>query len=109
MDVFSALSDPTRRSIFEVIASNGKISATDISRQFDVSAPAVSQHLKVLLETNLVRVEKKAQQRLYQINAQPLLDLEDWIKKMTKIWDDRFSRLDQVLEIEKTKLKGGEK
>jgi DNA-binding transcriptional ArsR family regulator len=106
MDVFSALSDPTRRSILEMLASSGHLSATDIYDHFEASHPAISQHLKVLRAANLVTVEKKAQYRYYRLNPQPMHELETWIQKMTNLWDERFEALDKVLKEEQEKLIG---
>lgn len=102
MDIFSALAEPTRRNIVELLAINGQLSATEISNKFRVSPPAISQHLKVLRDTNLVQMEKRAQQRLYTINPDKMHELETWIQKMTKLWDQRFDVLDKVLDKEKT-------
>ncbi len=105
MDTFSALADPTRRNIVELLAKNGELSATDIYDKFSASPPAISQHLKVLREANLVQVEKKAQQRIYHVNPAAMHKIEEWAKKMAQVWDARFSRLDKVLEVEKTRLR----
>jgi DNA-binding transcriptional ArsR family regulator len=109
MDVFSALADPTRRHIVELLASRGQLSATDISHKFKVTAPAISQHLKVLREAELVDMEKKAQQRIYTLNQKGMTELEEWVKKMGKMWEARFLRLDKLLEIEKRKLNKNKK
>ena len=106
MDMFSALSEPTRRRILELLARNGPLSATDISDQFHVTPSAISQHLKVLREAKLVLVEKRAQQRLYRLNPDALVELEGWARHMTQLWNQRFDALDKVLEAEKKKLKG---
>ncbi|SRR2546425_5908605 len=106
MDMFSALADPTRRTILEMLARNGKLSATDICAKFPVSPSAISQHLKVLREANLVQMEKRAQQRMYQINPDAMLELEEWARQMTQLWNQRFDALDKVLETEKKKMKG---
>jgi DNA-binding transcriptional ArsR family regulator len=98
MDMFSALGQPTRRDIIELLATHGKLSATDISNKFQMSAPAISQHLKVLREARLVDMEKNAQQRLYTLNPATMQELEGWIKKMTRQWDERFDRLEKLLE-----------
>ncbi len=103
MDMFSALAEPTRRSIVEMLASLGRLSASEIAGRFSVSAPAISQHLKVLREANLVRVEKRAQQRIYQINPDAMLELEEWARNTRELWDERFDALDRVLEEEKKK------
>jgi DNA-binding transcriptional ArsR family regulator len=71
---------------------------------FYVSASAISQHLKVLREANLVEMEKQAQKRIYQINPDAIYEIEEWVKKMTELWNQRFDALDEVLKIEKEKL-----
>ena len=106
--LFYALAEPTRRDIIELLASNGQLSATDISDNFAVSAPAISQHLKVLREANFVRVEKRAQQRIYRINPEAMSEVEEWVQEMTRQWNARFNVLDKILEAEKRKLKKGE-
>src|SRR5436189_6328605 len=67
MDMFVALSDPTRRAILEILATRGELSATDIYEQFSVSPQAISQHLKVLREAHLVVMEKHAQKHVYSL------------------------------------------
>ena len=108
MDIYSALADPKRRQILELLAKNGSLSSTDISNKFNISSPAISQHLKVLREVELVKVEKNAQSRIYTINTQTISQLEGWVQKLTKLWDSRFSKLDKVLEDAQKKI-GGEK
>ncbi|HEX7975539.1 MAG TPA: metalloregulator ArsR/SmtB family transcription factor [Anaerolineales bacterium] len=105
MDVFTALSDPTRRSILEMLARAGHLSASDIYDRFPVSHPAISQHLKVLREAGLVQVERKAQFRYYRINPQPIQDLGVWAQKMAAQWEERFSALDALLQEEQDKIK----
>jgi DNA-binding transcriptional ArsR family regulator len=100
MDMFSALADPIRRTILEMLANNGPLSATEIYEHFPVSPPAISQHLKVLREAKLVLMEKRAQQRMYQINPDAMLEPEGWIKHLTQIWNERFDALEKVLEAE---------
>ena len=105
MDTFTASAEPTRRNILEMLAANGDLSATDIYRKFKSSPPAISQHLKVLREARLVRVEKRAQQRIYHINPEPMRELEIWVHQFAAQKEQEFQRLDKVLEIEKQKLK----
>ena len=104
MDMFVALADPTRRNILELLATSGELSATAIYEHFPVSPQAVSQHLKVLREANLVEMEKHAQKRLYRLNPQTLSQFEAWVQQMKQRWEERFAALDTVLEIEKKKL-----
>ncbi len=113
MDRFLALAEPTRRSILEFLANKGELSATEIYNfihsQTPVTAPAVSQHLKILRETKLVDMQKRAQQRIYKLNPAGFNELQQWIKKMTGIYEDRFAALDKVLETQKRRLKNVKK
>jgi DNA-binding transcriptional ArsR family regulator len=97
VDKYSAISDPTRRKIIEMLANHGPLSATDISNKFKVSPPAISQHLKVLREAKLVRMEKKAQQRIYRINPEAMQELEEWPRQITQLWNQRFDVIDALL------------
>ena len=97
MDMFAALAEPTRRSIVEMLAEQGQLSATAISRKFRVSPPAISQHLKVLREARLVRMEKRAQQRIYAINTEAMSELEDWARKVAADWDKRYDALEKLV------------
>jgi DNA-binding transcriptional ArsR family regulator len=101
MDLFSALSDPTRRSILELLARGGPLSATQICAQFPVSPPAISQHLKILRQANLVQVEKRAQQRLYSLNPGAMLELEGWAGQLASLWSQRYDALDTLIQAEK--------
>lgn len=100
MDTFTALAEPTRRNIMEMLAADGELSATDIYRKFKTSPPAISQHLKVLREAKLVSVHKRAQKRIYYINPEPMHELEIWIKRFAKYWEERFDTLDKLLAAE---------
>ncbi len=103
MDKFHALGEPTRRDIIEMLATNGQLCATEICDRFHVTPPAISQHLKVLREAKLVRMEKRAQQRIYRINPAAMLELEEWAKQMTQLWVQRFDALDTLLKTEAKK------
>ncbi|MEZ4634630.1 MAG: metalloregulator ArsR/SmtB family transcription factor [Caldilineaceae bacterium] len=100
--MFSALADPTRRSILEMLANQGELSATEISDAFSVTPQAISQHLKVLRQAELVLVEKRAQQRIYRINPQTMLEVEDWATRLRQLWEARFDALDRVLQAEQS-------
>jgi len=98
MDKFAALAEPNRRRILELIAKQGAMSATEIGNQFAISAPAISQHLKVLREANLVSIEKRAQSRIYTLKTDGFDDLWQWLTQMRQFWNDNFDRLDAVLK-----------
>jgi uncharacterized protein YndB with AHSA1/START domain/DNA-binding transcriptional ArsR family regulator len=101
VDKFTALSDATRRKIIEMLASGGPLPASEIYEQFPVSPPAISQHLRVLREAGLVRMQKQAQQHIYSIDPAVLREVEDWAGQMARLWNQRFDALDRVLEVEK--------
>ena len=98
MDTFTALAEPTRRSILEMLAANGNMPASAIYKRFKASPPAISQHLKVLREAKLVNVEKRAQQRIYYVNPEPMKELEKWIKQFAGRTEKQFQKLDDLLE-----------
>jgi len=104
MDKFSALADPTRRSIIELLADQGPLSASEISERYSVSPSAISQHLKILREANLVSMKKQAQQRIYMINTQTVKEVEGWANRMAGEWNTRFDVLEKLLEAEKRNL-----
>lgn len=103
MDTFYALADPTRRKIIEMLAEHRELSATEIGASFQVSAPAISQHLKVLREAEMVTVEKRAQQRIYKLNPRAMSELEGWTQQVTRLWNARLDALEAVLKEEKHK------
>lgn len=102
-DIFSALSDPTRRSIIEILANHDQLPASEIYENFQVSPQAISKHLRILRESNVVHVEKRAQQRLYRINTDTLLEMEQWIHSISQRWTRRLDKLDAVLKSEMKK------
>ncbi len=101
MDSFTALSEPNRRRIVELLATNGQLSASEIGAQFAISPPAISQHLKVLREAGLIKVEKRAQQRIYSMEPAGFSEMEQWIQHMRAFWDSRFEALDRLLKADK--------
>jgi DNA-binding transcriptional ArsR family regulator len=78
LDKFYALSAPIRREIITLLSDGDQLTATAIADKFDVSPSAISQHLKVLLSSNLLDMHKEAQQRIYQLNAAAISELETW-------------------------------
>jgi DNA-binding transcriptional ArsR family regulator len=103
MDRFAALAEPTRRSIVEMLGQ-GALSAGEIGARFKVSAPAISQHLKVLKEAGLVRVEVSGQRRIYRLDPAGLDEFDAWVRKVRGFWGPKLDDLEQELaKAEETK------
>ena len=98
MDTFSALALPRRRKIVELLAGRGHLTATQISKEFDVTAQDITQHLRVLLESKDLVMERHAQSRIYALNPSSIRDLEQWAFKVERSWNTRLDRLGTVLE-----------
>lgn len=84
----AALSDPTRRRIVELLAKE-EYTAGEIVDEFDLSAPAISQHLKLLREAGLVVVRVEGQRRVYAVNPQGFAELDAWLHRMHGLWSAR--------------------
>ena len=107
MDVFNVLAEPRRRQVVEILASRGYQNATQISDEFDVTPQAMSQHLKVLREANIIQMERRAQQRVYGFNHDSMTEVQRWTTMVTESWNKRLDRLDRALKDEEATTKGG--
>ena len=96
MDRFIALADPTRRRIIEMLGE-GALAAGEITARFEVSAPAISQHLKVLKAAGLVTVEVSGQRRIYRLDPEGLEAFEAWVRQVRGFWNASLGRLEQEL------------
>jgi DNA-binding transcriptional ArsR family regulator len=96
MPGFAALADPTRCRIVEMLAS-GELPVGEIASRFDVSQPAISQHLKVLREARLVQVRVEAQKRIYQLDQTGLAEIDRWLARVRRFWNARLDALDREL------------
>jgi len=96
MDTFVALADPTRRQIIESLAV-GEASFGVLAEQFEMSRPAVSQHLKVLRDSGIVAVRADAQRRIYRLNDGGLDELDAWLSNVRSFWTQRLDNLEKVL------------
>jgi DNA-binding transcriptional ArsR family regulator len=96
MQSLSVLADPTRQRIVEMLAT-GSMSSGDIARRFDVSAPAISQHLKTLRDAKLVRVRAQAQKRFYELDPEGVGELAQWIARIRSFWSEKLDALEEEL------------
>ncbi|MEI5663314.1 metalloregulator ArsR/SmtB family transcription factor [Bosea sp. CCNWLW174] len=96
MDRFTALADPTRRRIVEMLGRRA-MAAGEITAQFAMSAPAISQHLKVLKEAGLVSVEVSGQRRIYRLDPDGLDAFDAWVRQVRGFWNAGLDRLEREL------------
>ena len=89
---FTALGDPTRRRIVEMLAAR-ELAAGEIAERFDMTAPAVSQHLKLLREAGLVHVRRDGRHMPYQTNAEAIRPLHEWTKTFERLWQHQLQRI----------------
>ena len=96
-DVFQAIADPTRREIINLVAYQS-LNLNAIAENFDVSRPAISQHIKILTECGLVIIKKQGRERYCEAKLQQLSVVSDWVEQYRKVWEQRFDALDNLLE-----------
>jgi DNA-binding transcriptional ArsR family regulator len=96
MRTLNVLADPTRQRIVEMLAT-GSMSSGDIARRFDVSAPAISQHLRTLRDAKLVRVRAQAQKRFYELDPEGVDELASWIARIRGFWSEKLDALEEEL------------
>ena len=96
-DVFQAIADPTRRDIINLIAHQS-MNLNSIAENFDVSRPAISQHIKILIECGLVTIRQQGRERFAEATLQPLNEVAGWIEPFRKQMEERYNALDDVLE-----------
>lgn len=96
MDALTAIADPTRRRIVELLARRD-LSAGEIVDEFDMSAPAISQHLKVLRDAGLVTVRADGQRRIHSLASHGFDELESWLQRTRSVWSRRLDALEREL------------
>ena len=99
---FAALADPTRRAILARLSA-GQASVTELADPFDMSLPAVSKHLKVLERAGLIARGRDAQWRPCRIQGAPLKEVDDWVERYRRIWEEKFEQLDSYLRVMQAK------
>ena len=96
-DVFAALADPTRRWIVQQLARSGSTTPTALAAALPISRQAVSRHLRVLTESDLVTVQSAGREQRYGLQPEPLRDAAAWIATIEKEWDARLTALGRLL------------
>jgi DNA-binding transcriptional ArsR family regulator len=108
VDTFSALADPKRRAMLDLLVKRERSAGELVSAFPDISQPAVSKHLRILKDAGLVDMRIQAQQRIYTLQPKGLAELEAWIAKYRAFWSDSLDALEQHLS-ERRERKGNER
>jgi DNA-binding transcriptional ArsR family regulator len=101
-DVFQAIADPTRRAIISLIAFQ-PMTPNALADHFDSSRQAVSKHIQILAECNLIKQEQSGREIYYQLNLKKLKEVDKWLTPFRELWEARFNQLDNVLKNLKNK------
>ena len=94
--VFQAIADPTRRAILVLLASQA-MTAGAIAENFDVARPTISKHMQVLSECELISATHKGREIYYELKAEKMKDIDNWLAQFRKIWESRYNQLDELL------------
>ena len=95
-DIFQAIADPTRRAILVLIAAQA-MTPNSLAEHFDTTRQAVSKHLRILIECELVKQEYQGREIYYELEIKKMKEIDKWLEQFRKIWEDRFNELDKVL------------
>lgn len=101
-DVFQAIADPTRRMILTLLAAQA-MTPNALAEQFDSSRQAISKHIKILTECQLVKQELSGREIYYHFNSKKLKEVDKWLQQFREQWESRFDQLDNLLKTVKTK------
>jgi len=96
-DVFQAIADPNRRAMLSLLAKQ-RMTLNGVAENFRISRPAVSKHIKILKECGLVVVIPQGRERYVEARFDKLDEVTNWIEQYRQIWEERFNRLDDLLE-----------
>ncbi|WCT12508.1 ArsR/SmtB family transcription factor [Mucilaginibacter jinjuensis] len=95
-DIFQAIADPTRRAIIALIAIQA-MTPNAIAEHFDTTRQAVSKHLRILTECELVKPEHQGREIYYQLEIDKMKEIDKWLEQFRQIWESRFEQLDELL------------
>lgn len=95
-DVFQAIADPTRREIINLISQNS-MNLNAIANNFDISRPAISQHIKILTECGIVVIRQQGRERFCEAKLETLREVSNWVDQYRQYWNEKFNSLDKYL------------
>ena len=103
-DVFQAISDPNRRAILGMLAKKNH-TINDVADNFDISRPAISRHMKILMQCGLVVITQHGRERFCEVRIDKLDEVSEWVDTYKKIWEQRFDSLQVYLDTLQSKKK----
>ncbi len=103
-DIFQAIADPTRRAIIVLIALQA-MTPNALAEHFDSSRQAVSKHLRILTECEIIKQEQQGREIYYSLEIDKIKEIDKWLEQFRKIWETRFNQLDEVLSTIKGQCK----
>lgn len=103
-DVFQAIADPTRRAILSLLILQA-MTPNALAEHFDSSRQAISKHLQILAECELLEQEQQGREIYYHLNPKKMKEIDKWLEQFRTLWENRFSNLDKVLDNLKSKTK----
>ena len=103
-DIYQAISDPTRRSIITLIALQA-MTPNAIAENFNMTRQAVSKHLRILTESELVKQENKGREIYYSLEIEKMKEIDKWLAQFKAIWETQFNQLDDILSTIKNEKK----
>jgi len=103
-DVFQAIADPTRREIIDMVARQS-LNLNSVAERFDVSRPAISKHIKILMECGLIEIRQQGRERFCEARLDKLGEVSDWIEEYRKLWESKLDSLENYLKELQTKNK----
>jgi DNA-binding transcriptional ArsR family regulator len=98
-DVFQAIADPTRREVLRLLAEKER-PISEISAHFPISRTAITKHLRILSEADLVKGEKAGRERIYHLQPEPLTELKEWLSFYERFWSNKLQKLKYIVEEE---------
>jgi DNA-binding transcriptional ArsR family regulator len=99
-DIFQAIADPTRRKILRLLSNHEEMNLTRICKHFPISRPAVSKHLRILIDVGLVKEKKVGRETRYWFEPEPLLELKQWLSFYEQFWENNITMLKRYVEDE---------
>ncbi|TVQ42783.1 MAG: ArsR family transcriptional regulator [Saprospirales bacterium] len=100
-DIFQAIADPTRRAIL-ILLTTSAMTPNNIAEHFNTSRQAVSKHIQILSECEVVSQKQLGREIYYQIELEKMKEIDIWLERFRKMWEDRFNQLDDLLDNLKT-------